>query len=61
MKNLELETLNLVQLSNEDISDIYGGGLKEKLWDATIGYVIGEVIDGVGRGLAKPCKPCPCK
>ena len=61
MKNLELDNLNLIELSNEDALNIYGGDWKTKLWDATVGWVIGEVLDGVGRGLAEPCKPCPCK
>ena len=57
MKNLELENLNLVGLSDDDTLNIYGGG-----WiDGVIGWLVGEVIDGIGAGLAKPCKPCPCK
>jgi hypothetical protein len=61
MKSLELKNLNLVELSNNDALNTCGGDWKQKIWDATIGWVVGEVIDGVGRGLTKECKPCPCK
>jgi len=57
MKNLELEELNLVELSIDDTLNINGGGWR----DGFIGWLIGEVLDGVGAGLAKPCKPCPSK
>lgn len=62
MKNLELDNLSLVELSSDDASNINGGSwgkLLKTLWDHTLGYVIGEVIEGVGQGVAEPCKPCP--
>ncbi len=58
MKNLELEDLNLIELSNDDALNINGGSWR----DGLIGWLVGEVMDGIGAGLAKPCKPCPsCK
>jgi hypothetical protein len=57
MENLKLENLNLVELSKDDTLNINGGGWR----DGVIGWLIGEVMDGIGAGLAQPCKPCPCK
>ena len=59
MRNIE--KFNVIELDNQSLTEINGGGIWGKIWDATLGYVIGEVIDGVGRGLAQPCtKKCAC-
>ncbi len=55
MKNLEISNCNLLPLSKEEALMINGGGWKKDLWDHTIGWIVGEVIDGVGRGLTAKC------
>ena len=53
----------LTNISNNEALRIYGGrgGIWGEIYSATIEWVVGEVIDGIGRGIAEPCKPCPCK
>ncbi len=58
MKKIELKNLDLVELPNEKTLNIYGGF---DIRGGFVGWLIGEVLDGIGAGLAKPCKPCPCK
>ena len=57
---VELNEYCVLEIQNQELSQINGGIGWGKIWDAALGYIVGEIIDGVGRGLAKPCKPCPC-
>lgn len=43
------------EIEDEDLLNIVGGGIWDKIYDATIGYVVGEVIDGFARGASTPC------
>ena len=48
MKKIELENLDLVELSNEKSLKIYGGF---DLRGGIVGWIVGEVLDGIGAGL----------
>ena len=48
MKKIELENLDLVELSNEKSLKFYGGF---DLRGGIVGRIVGEVLDGIGAGL----------
>lgn len=54
-----LKSNKLTDLTAPELKSISGGGVSSPwkfVWDQTVGYVITEVVDGIARGLARPCK-----
>jgi hypothetical protein len=56
MSSFQVENYNVTEISEEELLNVAGGGLWDKIYDATIGYVVGEVFDGVYQGLSRPCE-----
>ena len=62
MNTLKIENYQVSEISEIESMAIQGGnGIWSKIVDATIGYVVGEVIDGIAEGLSRKCPPTECK
>lgn len=48
---MKLQELGLEELKSNELTEIQGGG-----WlDFILGYIVGEVLEGIQRGISKPC------
>lgn len=55
----KFDKLGIVELKTNELIEIEGGW-----WQFIVGYLAGEVLDGIQDGLSRPCAvPCevPCK
>ncbi|UXE66078.1 MAG: hypothetical protein KA713_16685 [Chryseotalea sp. WA131a] len=57
MKTLEIDKIEFKSLNDAELADTTGGG-----WFLPFlaGYLAGEILEGIQRGISKPCSEVRC-
>lgn len=56
MKTLEIEKMEIKSLTDAELENTIGGWILPFL----LGYVAGEILEGIQRGISKPCSEVRC-